>query len=233
MGTIKKRKVTVGIILSIAIIYLIIFADYSSFRRDIYFKYHSKLSLGYILGYLPKDYKLDYDENTFDSNNEFDLINIVFNKAPEYHNYIIFDDKLKNNPCLLKNRDSMFYKMDGRTDLLSSQINKECFNNLVTYKRMKNQDSISNYYCLLLSHIHGDSYKRVSNNEEFRKLLENYDEFSEKIDKELMVDENRTLYFDNYVYYWFKGMGFFEISFSFEDTNLKSVSDTFLGYVGH
>ncbi len=233
MGTIKKRKVTIGIILSTAIVYLIIFADYNSFRRDIYFKYHSKINLGYILGYLPKDYKLDYDESIFNSDDKFDLVNIVYNKYPNYHNYIIFHDKVNKDESLLKNNDLYYYKIEGREDLLSFQMDLGCFNRLIGYKEMKNRDSISNYYLSLLSQINLNNYRIISNDDAYKKLLQNYDEsFGDEIDTELMVDKNRSLNFNDYKYCWFSDLGFFEIRFSFDGVTLKNVSDTFLGYIG-
>tara|TARA_R110002096_G_scaffold436089_1_gene667229 strand:- start:7591 stop:8307 length:717 start_codon:yes stop_codon:yes gene_type:complete len=229
----KYFKLLTKLIISALIIYIIGFSNYSSIKRDVYFRYHSKISFGYVLGFLPKEYKLDYDESIIYRNDRFDLINIVYNKFPNYHNYIIYNDIESNNQNLLKDSDEIFKKIEGRKDILSSQINLIYFNQLIKIIKIKNKDSISDYYCYLLSKLNTNSYKLINDKSDYQLLLDNYGESSpNKAPKDLIFDENQYFNFDDFKYYWFKDLGIFKLDFDYVDTDLKNVTDEFLGYLG-
>ncbi len=231
MGSINLNiKWLVIITIIICIILSLFFADYSNPRRTIFFRYHSKLSLAYLFGYLPKKYYADYSETIIEETNDYCLTNIIFCKFPsENHNYLILKEKGNHtSENILLNSDSLFGQIKGISNLLSSQIELSVFRKYLKYKDIYVEKKVIESFCQIMTDFGNTDYK-ILNNEfeicELRKVRVNKDsvEVCYKILKNNFIPD-----FKNKFYCWFEGMGVFELSFIFKDGQLVSLNDEFI-----
>lgn len=221
------------IILSLLLLCLLIaflVGDYSNPRRIYFFRYYPTHVFAYVFGFLPKKYYTDYEEYVVENTNNYYLINVVHKMFPaENHNYIIFKEKNKQNPGkLLLNSDSIFYKMKGTKNVLSSQINLETFNRYIQLKGAISDTMIIEYYCFLFSDFGESNYEFVSDINRIKELRRISGNEKDGIMCYKVLKENFVPDFHSYIYFWLEGFGLVEMSFKFKNNELITVQDEFI-----
>ncbi len=217
-------SIVIGFILNLFL------ADYSNPRRTFFFRYHSKLCVAYIFGYLPKEYSINYSEIIIEETNDYCLINVTYNKFPtENHNYIILREKGKHvSEEILLDSDSLFGQIKGISNLLSSQIELSVFRKYLNYKDVYKKKKIIESFCQIMSDFGNSDYKILHNASEIYELnkvtvFKDSVEDCYKILKKGFIPD-----FKNKTYCWFEGMGLFEMSFIFKGGQLVSLNDEFI-----
>lgn len=221
---------SLGMLLFISIL-IALLGNYTNPRREIYFRYHNKANIGYLLGYLPNNYFEEYHEEIVNENKFYRLVNITYLQHPsDNHNYVLFIEK--NNPRneeILFDSDSLYWYISGTTDLLSSQVNLRVFNKYLKYNNIKSKDAVIEKLCVLFGDFRDEKYKVVTNTFQITKLLK----LDETIEQnagycyELLPDKF-TPNFDKYTYLWFKDLGFFEMSLIMKENKLKMITDRYI-----
>lgn len=225
MGTINSNiKWVIIYSIVICLILTIFLADYSNPRRTFFFRYHSKLSVAYLFGYLPKDYTANYAETIIEKTNDYCLINVTYCKFPsENHNYVILREKGKDiSEEILLDSDSLFWQTKDFSNLLSSQIDLSVFRKYLNYSGVIEKDKIIKKVCYIISDFGSTDYKISYNASEINKLknIKDSDDECYKILKDNFIPDFRS-----HTYCWFDEMGLFEMSFVFKNGHLVSLND--------
>lgn len=229
MGSMKKQVLIFSalILASILALFVFYYGDYSNPRRVIYYRYHTKISLSYVLGYMPQLYQLHYSENIIEIAKEYCLINIVYDRFPsENHNYVIFAKYGEPRSCeLLLDSDLMFCRTKNRNDLISSQINMSALNDYLSYSNKEDSTEAIAFLCKLITDF-GSSYYRI---------LKETSEINDLRTVRLNGIDSTTCYkllnddflpdFYKFSYIWFDEIGLFEFDFQFNQGHIKSIHD--------
>lgn len=259
MGAINKKKLGILLILLGHLIYFYGFRKIDDPRIEIYYNYHSypgsqfkhflfsgdlppKLSYYYFLGILPPKYNRKYEEKNIFEKDQCRLININRLDTPNYQNYIIYQNQ--TGSYLLKNSDSLFYKIEGVNDLISSQIDLNIFNMFINCKGVVDEAQIANEFFYLSSTIGGDDSYEAENDplppyiviqkRDYFDFIQKYsrESFLNRIDEGLIFNPESFQFNQNTSYCWFKNWGIIRFNFEFNDKTVVKVTDTFLGYTG-
>ena len=241
MGTMKKIFLGILILGLGHLIYFYGFRNIDNPRFDIFFQSKSfprtHFSYFYFLGKIPPSYNKYFNESLIFKNKQCKLINIVRKHHPNYHNYIIFSNK--NSKLLLKNSDSLYYKISGANNILSSQINLRAYNKYLKCANISDKEKIIDTFFYLFTTIGGDNsykvvvdtlpaYLRIKNKMDLEliKMRKN------KIKDSLFFDSDKFIFKKDKVYVWFKNFGIFQFNFEIKNNKIVSVTDRFLGYTG-
>jgi len=246
MGAIKKIFIIVLSILIVHTIYYYLIRNINNPRFDLYYNSKSfkvsKLNYNYYIGVLPKSYEKEFHEETIKENKKYSLINILRVKHPNYHNYILLIDKGKE--YVLKNSDSIYYYIQNKKNILSSQIDKIVFNKYLKLIHVKNEDEIVGEYCYLVSTIHDEFGKKFNQDSLSNYIIINdyqdYYKITKYIDSSLIKNSNSSEIFNprnfdfknSSRYCWFKNFGVFEMKFDIKKDSVSSIKDNFLGIIG-
>lgn len=212
------------IVLTILLMTLML-GDYSNPRRAIFYKYHSKFDLAYVLGYLPKDYYLEYNERIIEDANNYCLLNIIFTGFPSHnHNYIILKEKINNTEEILYNSDLLFDQIQGISNLLSSQFDISVLNKYLNYNRISEKEDVLAVLCNFITDYNRTRYYFAKNYNEILKLriVENSKECYIFLKKDFAPD------FETNNYCWFDEIGLFEINLIIKNDRVDFISDQFI-----
>lgn len=137
------RQIKWGVsILILSLIIVISFGDYQNVRRNIYFEHHSKISLGYVFGYLPNDYHEKFSEDILEENKAYTLTSISYNLSPiENYRYIILTNE-NNKLKLLLDIDAFYEDTGDFKNLLAPALNIEFFNEFLKLKNSSDDKAI-------------------------------------------------------------------------------------------
>jgi hypothetical protein len=219
------------VIFFVATSVILILGDYTNPRRDIFFRYNSKLSFYYLLGYLPQQYHIDYTEKIVEESEAYKLTNLIYNKfSSENHNYLLFDEKEKKiTTKILFDSDSLFWYFTNTLKLLSSQINIPVFKKYIELKGLKHKSEVINQLCVFFADFDSSKFEVVKSFSRISELRQvnvfNRDNTGECYK---VLRKNFNADFNLYEYLWFDGIGFFEVSFEFESEKLLRIHDEFI-----
>jgi len=224
-----KWVIFFGIVIGLTV--AVLFGDYSNPRREIFFRYNSKVSIAFLFGYLPNDYFNNYTENIIEETDAFRITSIIYNKFPtENHNYILFQESgEKKSEKILLDSDSLFWKYDGTANLLSSQIELSAFNKYLNLQGVNKKNELINQFCRLMSDFGLTNYKIATCSTEISELRKvnvfdnNYEEECYK-----MLQDNFFPDFETFTYLWLNDIGLFEMSFVVANGQLISINDRFI-----
>jgi hypothetical protein len=210
--------------LFVIMIVTIIKGDYTDLRREIYFRHHSKLSLGYFLGYLPSEYHQHYTEKVIDKTENYELISII---QRDKHNGLRHYALLKSmtgipDTKFLVDSDSMSLQADDRKNWLTSIVNIKLLNNFLKDKNIDERDRIIESFLLLVSGFGELQYSPIKNENSLNDFFYNNEDYgflNVHHEKEFSVD------FENNIYYEFLKWGVFEIGIKVENGQIKYLFD--------
>lgn len=212
MGTwlLKKRFWLILPLFFGGFVIFISLGNYNNPRRKIYYRYHSKLNLGYVFGFLPSKYSENYSEYILEENESYLLKNIDYLEFPaKNHNYILFTDKESSGvEQIIFDSDSMFYKVEDVYSLLSSQFNHKMFNKYLDYREVKDTEKKLKIFYQFIADFDNSKFEIVENINQYerhRKLANSNTECYK------ILSENYAPNFTKNKYVWFKYIGLFEI----------------------
>jgi hypothetical protein len=245
----KILKVSVVLIITFSITVLIIRTFFSSIGSPSYKIFRAETDGYYfhrLLGVVPKNYQDRYIETIIDSNDNYELLNLIDQKGATHPNFILLKKNkneikfLKAYPVCLVGVSDETVKAAGWEKHVSLLINLEVFNDYIQLKHLTSKNEIIDKYCYFLSYPTEKNFcKILLDSADLNQLLNEH----ALINKEYIVNsgykliEPQSIDFSHaneaVVYCWIYNKGVVKFIFNFNKSALESVGSEIIGFLGN